>query len=234
MRGSIAYSVHSLDYQIHFAARKTLAITVYPDCSIKIVAPNGTRREEVEARLRKRARWVLRQLMRFQQFRPRSPKRRYVGGETHLYLGRQYRLKLIKETPEGVKLKGPFLIVSLPNPRNSQQVKRLVCDWYREKGKSRLTERFRAITPRFIRLGRTPPAPILRSMPRRWGSFSRGGRILLNPDLIRAPVACIDYVITHEMIHLIHPNHGPDFYDLFETLMPDWRARKQRLERVML
>jgi predicted metal-dependent hydrolase len=71
-------------------------------------------------------------------------------------------------------------------------------------------------------------------MPRRWGSFSRTGRILLNPDLIRAPVACIDYVITHEMIHLIHPNHGPDFYDLLETLMPDWRVRKQKLERIML
>jgi predicted metal-dependent hydrolase len=75
---------------------------------------------------------------------------------------------------------------------------------------------------------------MLRSMPRRWGSFSRTGRILLNPDLIRAPVACIDYVITHEMIHLIHPNHGLDFYDLLETLMPGWRTRKQRLERVML
>jgi predicted metal-dependent hydrolase len=71
-------------------------------------------------------------------------------------------------------------------------------------------------------------------MPRRWGSFTPAGKILLNPDLIRAPVACIDYVIMHELAHLIHPNHSENFYDLLDTLMPDWRARNLRLERVML
>jgi predicted metal-dependent hydrolase len=232
MRGSIIYSVHTLDYRLRFSARKTIAITVYPDSTIEIVAPKGTPRDEVG--LRRRARWVVRQLLHFDQFRPRSPRRHYVGGETHLYLGRQYRLKVVKDASEGVKLKGAFLTVISRNRSNSKRVKRLVCAWYREKGTDRITERFHAIAPRFVRLGCKPPTPILRSMPHRWGSFSRAGRILLNPDLIRAPVACIDYVITHELIHLIHPNHSPDFYDLLDTLMPDWRARKQRLERVML
>jgi predicted metal-dependent hydrolase len=234
MRGSIAYSVHKLDYRLRFSARRTIAITVYPDSSIEIIAPLGTSRKEVETRLHKRARWVMRQLLHFEQFRPRSPKRRYVGGETHLYLGRQYRLKLIKDKSEGVKLKGAFLTVASRSRNSSRRVKRLVCAWYREKGRSRITERFRAIAPRFVRLGCEPPLPILRLMPHRWGSFSRAGRILLNPDLIRAPVACIDYVITHELIHLIHPNHSSEFYNLLDTLMPDWRARQQRLERVML
>ncbi len=233
MRGSITYSVHTLYYRVRFSERKTMAITVYPDRSIEIIAPSGTERQEVEVRLRKRARWVLRQLHHFQQFRPRSPKRRYVGGETHLYLGRQYRLKLIKNDAEGVKLKGSFLVVSLQQ-KNSRLVKRLVCAWYHEKGASRIIERFNEIAPRFIRLGCVPPTPVLRSMPRRWGSFTRAGKILLNPDLIRAPTACIDYVITHELTHLIHPNHSVDFYDLLDTLMPDWRVRKQRLERVTL
>jgi predicted metal-dependent hydrolase len=233
MRGSINYSVYKLNYRLRYSLRKTIAITVHPDCGIDIVAPQGTPRDEVEARLRKRARWVLRQFLHFQQFRPRTPKRRYVGGETHLYLGRQYRLKLIKLASEGVKLKGSFLLVSCPHHRSARSVKRLVCAWYGEKER-RILERFNLIAPRFIRLGCAPPTPVLRSMSRRWGSFSRAGRILLNPDLIRAPVACIDYVITHEMIHLIHPHHGAAFYELLDTLMPDWRVRKQRLERVML
>jgi predicted metal-dependent hydrolase len=234
MRGSITYSVHRLEYRVRFSARRTIAITVYPDRSIEVIAPKGTPPDEVEGRLRKRARWVVRQLLYFEQFRPRSPKRRYVGGETHLYLGRQYRLKVIKGAPEGVKLKGAFLTVASPSRSGSPRIKRLVCEWYSEKGHNRITERFHAIAPRFIRLGCEPPAPQLRSMRHRWGSFSRAGKILLNPDLIRAPVACIDYVITHELIHLIHPNHSPDFYDQLDTLMPDWRARKQRLEGVML
>ena len=234
MRGSITYSVRKLDYKLRYSPRKTIAITVYPDCTIGIVAPRGTSRDEVEARLRKRARWVVRQTLYFAQFRPRSPERRYVGGETHLYLGRQYRLKLIKDEAESVKIKGSFLLVSSARGRNPRAAKQLVTAWYRAKALDRITDRFEAIAPRFVRLGCAPPAPIFRSMPRRWGSFSRGGRILINPDLIRAPVACIDYVITHELIHLVHPNHSPAFYDLLETLMPDWRRRKERLERVML
>jgi predicted metal-dependent hydrolase len=75
--------------------------------------------------------------------------------------------------------------------------------------------------------------PIFRSMPRRWGSWTASGRISLNPDLIRAPTAGIDNVIAHELIHLIHPHHGQAFYDLLETLIPNWRSRKQRLERLL-
>jgi predicted metal-dependent hydrolase len=233
MRGTIVYSVHKLDYTVQFSPRSTMAITVFPDSALRVIAPKGTSQDEVELRLRKRARWIIRQFMHFEQFRPRSPARRYVGGETHLYLGRQYRLKLRKGSLEEVKLKGAFLQVASPEHREPRVVKRLVAGWYREKGRVHIAERFRAIAPRFVKLGCQPPVPIFRPMPRRWGSWSRSGRISLNPDLIRAPTACIDYVITHELIHLIHPHHGPAFYELLETLMPDWRSRKQRLERTL-
>jgi predicted metal-dependent hydrolase len=233
MRGTIFYSVHKLDYAVQFSARATMAITVYPDSAICVIAPKGTSQEEVELRLRRRARWVIRQLLHFEQFRPRSPERRYVGGETHLYLGRQYRLKLRKSGTEEVKLKGAFLHVASPEHREARAVGRLVSGWYRERGRARIADRFTIISERFVKMGCRPPLPIFRSMPRRWGSWSRSGRISLNPDLIRAPTACIDYVITHELVHLIHPHHGPAFYELLETLMPDWRSRKQRLERIL-
>jgi predicted metal-dependent hydrolase len=231
MRGTIFYSVHKLDYAVQFSARRTMAITVFPDNAIRVIAPEGTSQQEVEMRLRKRARWIIRQFIHFEQFRPRSPARRYVGGETHLYLGRQYRLKLRKSSEEEVKLKGAFLYVATPEHHEPHVVKRLVSRWYREKGKVRIADRFELISARFEKMGRKPPVPILRSMPRRWGSLSSSGRISLNPDLIRAPTTCIDYVITHELVHLIYPHHGPAFYELLETLMPDWRRRKQRLER---
>ena len=169
----------------------------------------------------------------FEQFRPRSPERRYVGGETHLYLGRQYRLKLARSKSEAIKLKGPYLRVTSPSCTDASRVKKLVATWYREKAKVRLKERFDAISPRFIPLGYTPSPPILRSMPRRWGSYNSTGRVLLNSDLIRAPVPCIDYVITHELVHIVHPNHGPKFYELLEALMPEWLSRKARLEQVL-
>ncbi|MEH2566742.1 putative metal-dependent hydrolase [Bradyrhizobium sp. AZCC 2289] len=233
MRGTISYSDHRFDYTAQFSARATMAITVFPDGAIRVIAPEATPQAEVERRLRKRARWLIRQMLHFEQFRPRAPARRYVGGETHLYLGRQYRLKLHKSALEEVKLKGAFLHVASPGHREPSVVKRLVSNWYCEKGRTRIADRFTIIAARFVKLGCRPPLPIIRSMPRRWGSWSPRGRISLNPDLIRAPTACIDYVITHELIHLIHPHHGPAFYELLETLMPDWRSRKLRLERIL-
>jgi predicted metal-dependent hydrolase len=233
MHGTIAYSAHTFNYTAQFSDRATMAITVFPDGAIRVIAPEATSQQEVERHLRKRARWLIRQLLHFEQFRPRAPERRYVGGETHLYLGRQYRLKLRKSTEEEVKLKGAFLHVTSSGHHEPRVVRRLVSNWYREKGRIRITDRFTVIAARFVKTGCRPPLLILRSMPRRWGSWSPSGRISLNPDLIRAPAACIDYVITHELIHLIHPHHGPAFYELLETLMPDWRNRKQRLERTL-
>jgi predicted metal-dependent hydrolase len=132
MHGTIAYSEHTFDYTAQFSARATMAITVFPDGAIRVIAPEATPQAEVEQRLRKRARWLIRQILHFEQFRPRAPERRYVGGETHLYLGRQYRLKLHKRAEEEVKLKGAFLHVSSPMHREPHAVKRLVSSWYRE------------------------------------------------------------------------------------------------------
>jgi predicted metal-dependent hydrolase len=210
-----------------------MAITVFPDGAIRVIAPRATSQEEVEKRLRKRARWLIRQLLHFEQFRPRAPERRYVGGETHLYLGRQYRLKLHKGVEEHIKLKGGLLHVTAPDHRDGRTIKRLVSGWYRDKARLRIKERFAVISTRFAKMGCRPSEPIVRTMPRRWGSWSRRGRITLNPDLIRAPTMCIDYVITHELAHLIHPHHGAAFYELLEALMPDWRKRKERLERIL-
>jgi predicted metal-dependent hydrolase len=233
MHGTITYSTHKLDYLLRFSNRGPMAITVYPNGAVEVTAPRGTTQREVEIRLRKRARWILRQRLHFEQFRPRSSARRYVGGETHLYLGRQYRLKLIRSKSEAVKLKGQYLWVASHSCNDPSRVRRLVTAWYRDKANVRLKERFDAIVPRFTLFGYKPSPPILRSMSRRWGSYNSNSRVLLNPDLIRAPVPCIDYVITHELVHIVHPNHGPKFYELLGALMPDWPSRKARLEQVL-
>lgn len=233
MHGTIAYSAHTLDYTAQYADRATMAITVFPDGAIRVIAPRETSQEEVEKRLRKRARWLIRQLLHFERFRPRAPERRYVGGETHLYLGRQYRLKLHKGAEESVRLKGGFLHVTAPDDRDARTIKLLVDGWYRDKGRARIAKRFGLISSRFVKMGCEPPEPIFRVMPRRWGSWSRSGRITLNPDLVRAPTHCIDYVITHELVHLIHPHHGAAFYEFLEALMPDWRRRKELLEHIL-
>lgn len=232
MQGAFNYAGRVLPYSARFTSRKTLAISVLPDCSIEVVAPRGTAQLAIEQRLRKRARWILQQQQHFDQFKPRTPERQYVAGETHLYLGRQYRLKLISGADESVKLKGPHLCVTTLE-RDEARVRGLVQGWYREKAEARLRERFAAMLTKFDQLKALSINLRLRTMKLRWGSHSRNGTITLNPDVIRAPTACIDYVVAHELAHVVHPNHGRQFFELLAFVMGDWETRKERLERVL-
>jgi predicted metal-dependent hydrolase len=233
MQGVFTYAGQELPYNARFSARKTLSISVLPDRSIDVVAPSGTAQSVIEERLKGRARWILRQRRLFEQFMPRTPERRYVGGETHLYLGRQYRLKLVEGAEECVKLKGAFLNVTTLNRRDAGHVKELVDAWYRRKAEARLRARFDIMLAKFeaIKLGEFTLR--LRAMKLRWGSHSRKGIITLNPELIRAPSNCIDYVIAHELAHTVESNHSERFYELLDRIMHDRSTRKELLERLL-
>jgi predicted metal-dependent hydrolase len=234
MRGSIAYSGQSIEYRARHSARKTLSISVLPDGAVELVAPPGTGQQVIEQRLLRRAGWVLQQRRHFEQFRPRTPERRYVGGETHLYLGRQYRLKIETSEEDGVSLRGGYFRVRVTGEATPDRVRSLLIEWYRAHAEKKLAERFEAMMSRYSRIVTGTPSLAIRPMQRRWGSFSGKGRITLNVDLIRAPLPCIDYVIVHELAHGRHPNHGKAFFDLLSQMMPDWEQRKLALERMLV
>jgi predicted metal-dependent hydrolase len=230
---NVSYSKHELQYRLRYSTRRTLAITVHPDGGVEVVAPRGTDLKEVETRVRKRVRWIIRQRQHFEQFQPRSKSRSYVGGETHLYLGRQYRLKLVKGDHDEVKLKRGLLVVTSRGRQSARRVKELISAWYQMEAKARFAERYWRIARRFTRLGCRILPPQVRRMSHRWGSYSKSGKVLLNPDLVRAPTACIDYVIAHELAHTVYSDHGKKYFELLEKMMPDWRRRKDRLERTL-
>ena len=92
---SIQYGHSTIEYDLTFSPRKTLAIDVHPDLSVAVQAPEGTELADIEAKVRKRAPWILRQQRQFEVYLPKLPPRQYDSGETHRYLGRQYRLKVI-------------------------------------------------------------------------------------------------------------------------------------------
>ena len=219
---------------IHFVLKRTgrgtLAITVKPDTSVVVTAPRGVGEDVVRARVRKRGMWIRRQQEYFTQFLPKLPPRRYVSGETHRYLGRQYRLRVAEGPAESAKLRGRFIEVETTRKGDSGQVRRLVEAWYVLHARLRFARSLAECLGRFH--GRVrPPQLRLRRMPKRWGSWTPRGIIYLNPELVLAPVSCIDYVVTHELCHLAHAAHRPAFYALLRRVMPDWEERKDRLEK---
>ncbi len=221
-----------LRYCLTYANRDTLQLRVHPDLEITAVAPVGRTPEEVDAKVRSRVGWIRRQQREFSLYQPLPQPRRFVGGETHWYLGRQYRLKLGRGA-DGVCIRHPFLVVKTETPVDAVTVGTLMESWYRERAREVFPERL-AHCMRLVRpIIDSVPRLQIRTMAKRWGSCSRAGTITLNVDLVKVSTTCLDYVIVHELCHLREPNHSAEYYDLLSRYMPDWRARRARLNQAL-
>jgi predicted metal-dependent hydrolase len=227
---AILYDGERIPVEVTFRDRKDLAISVHPDRRVEIVAPTGADLHRVLERATRRAPWILKQRRFFEQHQPKLPPPRCISGETLLYLGRQYRLKVVRGGQPAAKLIGRFLVVTVPDPGDTGTVERLVLEWYRRRAEAIFPARLMFCLESARSLGLSPPPLTIRRMAKRWGSCTKSGTILLNTELVRVPVHCIDYVVTHELCHLVIHGHSAEFYRLLERVMPDWKRRKQRLD----
>ena len=215
--------------RVRRSGRKTLAISVQPDGSVELAAPARARIKDILAKVIKRTAWIRRQQREFAAINANRPPRRYFSGASVHYLGRQYRLKVRRGTSTGVKLAGGFFHV-VTRHGSETEVEGLLTYWMRERALEQLTRRLE-VWREWCQRHRLPvPVIQLRKMPKRWGSAQGNGKIWFNPELIHAPSICIDYVIAHEVCHLLHPNHGPKFYRQLDHVFPNWRRVKRRLE----
>jgi hypothetical protein len=228
-RGIVSYGKENIEFSFLHSDRKTLEISVHPDQTVVIKAPFGIGIEEIRKRVVRRAGWIIKQRNFYRQFDPRTPQRRYVGGETHLYLGRHYRLRIGGGKHDAVKLVKGYFEIKVKGKNSPEKVKRLLEGWYRDKAAEKLDESFNQCWSCFEKFYSSKPLLQIRSMRKRWGSLSSNGRLTLNIDLILAPRECIDYVIIHELIHLRYNNHGQEFYRFLDKVMPDWENRKRKL-----
>lgn len=233
MTYELAYGPERIRYQVQWVpTRRTLGIEVHPDQRVIVRAPVDCPEDVVSARVRKRAAWISRQIAEFQRYSPRTPERQYVSGETHLYLGRQYRLKVATDELGSVRMNRGQLVVTLSGTADPDRVRAMLHRWYLDRAKLVFGEVLNRCMARFK--GHLRPRLIVRTMQSRWGSLSQAGSMTLNANLVRAPRACIEYVVTHELCHLQHRDHDANFFRLLGRVMPDWQERKQRLETALL
>ena len=225
------YGTSIIHYHLEHRRRKTLAIEVHPDGAVRVMVPPGTPLETVAQKVSKRARWILRQQREFAQYPPLQPPKAYQSGETHRYLGRQYRLKVVQGSPVQVKLSRGWLEVHSPDPA---RVGPLLERWFRLRAETVITERMGVVLERLKPHGLTHSGEFqLKKMDKRWGSCTAEGRIYLNPRLIAAPKDCIDYVLTHELCHTRIHRHSSAFYALLSKCLPDWKETRARLNRLV-
>lgn len=229
-RGSVAHGKENIEFSLFHVDRKTLEIAVHPDRTVVVKAPLGIDHEAIRTRVARRAGWIIRQRDFFRQFDPRTPARRYVGGETHLYLGRHHRLRIGSGNHDVVKLTRGYFEIEVKGDISPEKVKCLMDRWYKGKASGKFNESIDRYWFYFEKFSLERPRLQIKHMRKRWGSLSANGMLTLNTDLIRAPRECIDYVIIHELSHLRYADHGPAFYRFLDKVMPDWEKRKHKLE----
>lgn len=229
----IQHGNYSLSYSLEFSERKTMIINVLPDLSVVVKAPETISQEKVEAKVKDRLPWIIKQRKYFEQFLPPETPRRYISGETHRYLGRQYRLKIKTSENDLVKLKGKYLLIYSRNKSDSEHNKGLLLEWYKKHGSKHFEKVLSRCYRKLRKYGVERPSIEIRPMKRRWGSSDPEKRVVrFNINLIKAPIHCIEYVAMHELVHLKYPYHDKEFYNLLSLVMPNWEERKTRLELV--
>lgn len=229
-KDNILYGSTRIEYSIDYVPRKTFGIRVEPDGSVWLKAPKDAGLEDIRKKVLHRAPWILRQRRYFESFGISTTERQYISGESHLYLGRQYMLRIRESNQNAVHYQNNILEIEC---RNKKDVKKVLQQWYRERAKIKFAEYAKPIVEHFSVYGVKPESISIRKMEKRWGYCTPKGNIFLNPRLICAPRCCIEYVITHEMCHLVHRNHTKEFYALLTKEMPHWEMWKAKLERML-
>lgn len=209
---------------------KQINIKVKPNCEVVLTAPQDTTDEHIDFVLQKRADWIAKKVDFFNKYQHAANKE-YVSGENFVYLGRNYRLKVIESQDEGVKLQRGYLQVFVKDKSNLAKKQRLVKEWYLIKAE----EHFHKAIDKYQPIVKEGIANIrIREMKTRWGSCNPAkGYINLNSELIKKPTICIEYVVFHELAHLVYMDHNKKFYNYLTLFMPDWKKRKKKLENIL-
>ncbi len=234
MNVKMKFGKRNFSVNLAFSKRKSISITVFPDKSIFAKAPVNAKDEAVLKILRKRSPWIVKQLQFFENFHPILPKKKFISGETHYYMGKEFRLKVMRSEMEKVQLIGKFIYIHVNNIGKPNSVKNLLERWYEIHSINYLSKRFYLLHSKYLEFKNYEVTLRLRKMEKRWGSCSSGKIISLNAELVKVPAICIDYVIVHELCHLIYLNHSKNFYLTLTKVMPDWESRKEKLNRYLI
>lgn len=227
----IQYGTKEIRFSVVIRKRKSIAVEVHPDTTVQIKAPLECSIDDIKKVVSKRSKWIITQQKFFEQFLPETPKREYVAGETHSYLGRKYILKISTSDENKVTIKSGYLVVHTQN-NTEENIKHLLTEWYYRRATKVFEKVYNEAYQKFNQYNIDKPEIQIKRMKKRWGSYTSSGNILINPELIKAATVCIDYVMIHELCHLIERNHSKKFYSLLEKIAPDWDRWKLKLEKM--
>lgn len=219
------------EYRVVRSKRRTLELRLHPDHSLEVRAPRRIRESDIRAFVASRRDWIERRL---RDMPVPAPAPRLVDGAGHLFLGQRLPLRILNAGRTSVHFGYEAIEVRLPEPHTEERVGRALEEGYRRQARTRLAGWIDVHFPWFRERGHERPRLRVKKMKTRWGSLSTRGYINLNMALMKVTPECAEYVVVHELCHLEEANHGLGFQRLMDLHLPDWRARRDRLNQAPL
>ncbi|MBS1764016.1 MAG: M48 family metallopeptidase [Bacteroidetes bacterium] len=205
--------------------RKTVSIFIERNGSVKVLAPITSSDEKVEAAVKSKEYQIFIKLAKWKEFNQGKVKREFVNGQSFLYLGRNYRLKLNENQDVPLKISGGFFHL---DKKYLSKADKVFKDFYRDKAEKKIKERMKLIEEKFQH---KPTTIKVLELQNRWASWTPKNRLNFHWKCIMAPVSVLDYIITHEMVHLKFPNHSTEFWNELDKKMPDYREHENWLKQ---
>ena len=231
---SIQFGNTEINYDIVYSdKRKNATLSVYPMKQIEISVPTNIEPEHIQKLVKKKANWIIKQILWFDEIVQIDSEKEHIDGETFLYLGRQYRLKVCRGNGKAESKRiGGYLKVKIPEkiPKNKQTklVRATLGYWYKRQLDKKIKDALKTYSKK---LGMEQPNFIIKNQYKRWGSCTKKNILNFNFRIAMAPVTQIDYVVAHELCHVLHKDHSTKFWKRLKTIMPDYEIRKENLRK---
>jgi len=211
---------------------KNVNLRVRSDGTVVVSADKRVPLAFIEKLVLQKAPWILNNLERILDNDTTLPESRYISGEILPFLDRRLALNVLPaDGVEKIWLEGDILHLAVFGDSNTEIRKQIVNFWYKKQAEPIFLSALDRIYPLVAESGISRPTITIRTMKTRWGSCSwQKGKITLNSELLKTSLACIDYVVLHELAHFKHQGHNTSFYGFLSEAMPDWQGRRRILK----
>jgi len=205
--------------------RKTVSIFIERDGSVRVLAPVTATDEVIESAVRAKEYQIFTKLAKWKELNQGKVNREYVNGQSFLYFGRNYRLKIIEKQDVPLKVSGGFFLL---DKKHVDKAEKVFIEFYKGKTKQKILERLKLIEEKFQS---RPESIKVLELKNRWASWNTKNGLNFHWKCAMAPVSVLDYIITHEMVHLMYPNHSAEFWNELDKKMPNFREQEAWLKQ---
>lgn len=225
MYSSFQYNGENIEFEIIYRKRKTVSIGILPPGKITVKAPTGFPEKDIVKLMHQKSSWIIEKMEICRQKAPID--REFKEGELFLFLGREYNLHIVNGRNQKplVQIRDNRIIVQT-QVIEAAVIRQELYDWYREQAGQRITAR----VEHYKHIIKQQPAKIVvKNQKTRWGSCSSRGNLNFNWRLVMTPAPVLDYIVVHELCHLVFLNHSRQFWNLVESIIPDYKMQKSWL-----